>query len=58
MNIGSKSGQKPQRERQQVRVITARSSVDEVADWLHTKGFSEKYALIYKEQDDFTFSHF
>eukprot|EP00105_Crassostrea_gigas_P029208 XP_011451066.1 PREDICTED: epidermal growth factor receptor kinase substrate 8-like protein 1 isoform X10 [Crassostrea gigas] len=48
MNIGPKSGQKPQRERQQVRVITARSSVDEVADWLDTKGFSENCIRVFR----------
>ncbi|XP_062606457.1 epidermal growth factor receptor kinase substrate 8-like isoform X2 [Saccostrea cucullata] len=39
---GPKTAQKPQRERPQVKNITARSSVDEVGDWLDTKGFSEE----------------
>ena len=42
MNISPKPEQKPQRERPQVRVITARSSVEDVGDWLDTKGFSPK----------------
>ena len=42
MNISPKPEQKPQRERPQVRVITARSSVEDVGDWLDTKGFSQK----------------
>ncbi|XP_078332261.1 epidermal growth factor receptor kinase substrate 8-like isoform X2 [Crassostrea virginica] len=48
MNISPKPEQKPQRERPQVRVITARSSVEDVGDWLDTKGFSPNCIHVFR----------